>query len=96
MPWKRTDHLNPNPELYGMPFTLDEFHGMPYRLFGKTGLRVSNVGLGTWKFGLPETGDGSRVGEKTAFKIFDKAIEEGVTFWDTANRYNERPHSWSI
>jgi aryl-alcohol dehydrogenase-like predicted oxidoreductase len=78
----------PSRELYGLPFTADEFKGMPYRLFGNTGLRVSPLGLGTWKFGYPQTGDGSRVDEKTAFRIFDKAVEEGVTFWDTANRYN--------
>lgn len=77
-----------NPELYGIPFTVDDYRNMPYRFFGGTGLRVSNIGLGTWKIGYPETGDGSRVDEKTAFKIFDKAVEEGVTFWDTANRYN--------
>jgi aryl-alcohol dehydrogenase-like predicted oxidoreductase len=61
---------------------------MPFRILGRTGLQASAVGLGTWKFGLPETGDGSRVGEKAAFKIFDRALELGVTFWDTANRYN--------
>ena len=77
-----------DPSLYGIPFTVDDYHGMPYRLFGGTGLRVSSVGLGTWKIGYPATGDGSRVDEKTAFKIFDQALEEGVTFWDTANRYN--------
>jgi aryl-alcohol dehydrogenase-like predicted oxidoreductase len=76
------------PELYNLPFTKDDFNGMPYRFFGSTGCRLSNIGLGTWKIGYPETGDGSRVDEKTAFKIFDKAVEEGVTFWDTANRYN--------
>ncbi len=86
---RQLNYLTPNPKLYGLPFTMNEFQGMPYRIFGNTGLRVSSVGLGTWKFGYPETGDGSRVKEKMAFKIFDKAIEEGVTFWDTANRYNE-------
>jgi aryl-alcohol dehydrogenase-like predicted oxidoreductase len=29
------------------------------------------------------------VDERTALKIFDRAIELGVTFWDTANRYND-------
>jgi aryl-alcohol dehydrogenase-like predicted oxidoreductase len=91
MPKKRQepDYPKPNPKLYHLPFTLDKFNGMPFRRFGNTGLRVSNVGLGTWKFGLPETRDGSRVDVKKAFKILDKAIEEGATFWDTANRYNE-------
>jgi aryl-alcohol dehydrogenase-like predicted oxidoreductase len=82
------DPSTPSPKLYNLPFTAEEFRGMPYRPYGTTGLRVSHIGLGTWKFGYPRTGDGSRVDEKTAFKILDKAVEEGVMFWDTANRYN--------
>lgn len=82
------DHTIPHPELYNVPFTTDEFNGMPYRLLGTSGLRVSNIGLGTWKFGYPETGDGARTDEETSLAILDRAIELGVTFWDTANRYN--------
>ena len=87
---KRTalNYIKPDPKLYGVDFTFDDFNGMPYRILGNSGLRVSNIGLGTWKFGMPETGDGARVNEKTAFAIMDMAMEEGVTFWDTANRYN--------
>lgn len=70
-------------------WTADEFNGMPYRCLGNSGLRVANVGIGTWKFGYPEKGDGARVDEKTAHRIFDRAIEIGATFWDTANRYND-------
>ncbi len=82
------DHRTPRPELYNVPFIANSFNGMPYRLLGRSGLRASAIGLATWKFGYPETGDGARVDEKTAFAIFDRAIELGVTFWDTANRYN--------
>ena len=82
------DHTKPHPELFTAPFATEEFNGMPYRPLGRSGLRVSNVGLGLWKIGYPETGDGARVDEKMSFQIFDKAIETGVTFWDTANRYN--------
>lgn len=82
------DHTKPNVELYNVPWTTEEFNEMPYRMLGGSGLRVSNVGLGTWKFGYPETGDGSRVDEKAALAIFDRAVELGITFWDTANRYN--------
>jgi len=82
------DHSVPHPEFYNLPFTTDEYQGMPYRWLGRSGLRVSNLGLGTWKIGFPDTGDGARVDEKTAFEIFDRAAELGVTFWDTANRYN--------
>ena len=82
------DQQQPHPELYNAPWITDSFNGMPYRTLGRSGLRASNVGLGTWKFGFPETGDGARVNEKTAYQIFDRAVELGVTFWDTANRYN--------
>lgn len=82
------DHLTPNPALYNVPFRTTSFNGMPYRRLGSTGLRVSNIGLGTWKIGLPKTGDGARVGEAEAYALFDRALELGVTFWDTANRYN--------
>lgn len=82
------NYAEPNPELYNLPMTADAFNGMPYRRLGGSGLRASDVGLGTWKIGYPETGDGARVDEKTALQIFDRAIELGVTFWDTANRYN--------
>lgn len=83
------NYLEPNPQMYNVPFRTDDFKGMPYRYLGSTGLRVSNIGLGTWKIGYPETGDGSRVDEQTAYQIFDRALELGVTFWDTANRYNQ-------
>lgn len=80
--------LIPDTSLYNLPAKFTEFHGMPYRQLGKTGLRVSAVGLGTWKYGYPETGDGSRVNREASQEIFDRAWELGVTFWDTANRYN--------
>lgn len=82
----RTNQNNSN--FYNAPFVIDLFNDMPYRTLGKSGLKVSNIGLGTWKMGYSELGDGSRINEKTSFEIFDRAIELGVTFWDTANRYN--------
>ncbi|MCE5228290.1 aldo/keto reductase, partial [bacterium] len=82
------DYLTPDPKLYNVPWMTDEFNGMPWRLFGRSGLRISAVGLGTWKMGYPDTGDGARVDEPTSFAILDRAIELGMTHWDTANRYN--------
>lgn len=79
---------NPPNAFYNAPFLVNSFNEMPYRALGKSGLKVSNIGLGTWKMGYSELGDGSRINEKTSFQIFDRAIELGVTFWDTANRYN--------
>jgi aryl-alcohol dehydrogenase-like predicted oxidoreductase len=82
------DMLKPNPKLYDVPWMTDRFNGMPFRRLGRSGLRVPNVALGTWKMGYPDTGDKSRVGEKESLKILDRALELGVTHWDTANRYN--------
>lgn len=83
------DHLTPQPHLFKVPFQTKKFQGMPYRRLGESGLQAPNIGLGTWKFGLPETGDGARVDENTAMDIFDASLELGTVFWDTANRYNE-------
>lgn len=81
-------HSSSDTTFYNIPFSVNDFKEMPYRPLGRSGLKVSDIGLGTWKMGYPETGDGSRVDESTSFKILDKAVELGVAFWDTANRYN--------
>ena len=82
------DHSLPKPEFYKAPLDIYQYHGMPYLRLGNSGLWVPKVGLGTWKFGRPETGDEARVDQPTAMRIFDRALELGVTFWDTAPRYN--------
>ncbi|HEX3792942.1 MAG TPA: aldo/keto reductase [Acidimicrobiales bacterium] len=53
---------------------------MRYTHLGRTGLRVSRLCLGTMNFG-PETD------EPTSFAIMDRAHEEGVNFFDSANVY---------
>lgn len=78
----------PPPPPGGWPFSTEAFRGMPYRPLGTSGLRASAVGLGLWKVGYPDTGDGARVPEAEAHRILARALELGVTFWDTANRYN--------
>ena len=60
-----------------IPWTTEEFNGMPYRVIGNSGLKASNIGLGTWKFGYPETGDGSRVDEITEQEIQRGLLESG-------------------
>jgi len=54
--------------------------GMEYRRLGRTGLKVSEVCLGTMTFG-----HGTDEGE--AARIVDMAIGAGVNFFDTANSY---------
>ena len=53
---------------------------MDYRRLGRTALRVSDLCLGTMNFG-PETP------EDESHKIMDRALELGINFFDTANRY---------
>jgi len=59
---------------------------MRYRLLGRTGLRVSELALGTMTFGT-EWGWGAEQGE--AGKIFDAFAEAGGNFIDTANKYTD-------
>lgn len=82
------DHSQPRPEFFKAPLDIFSFNGMPYKPLGRSGLWVPLVGLGTWKFGIPQSGDEARVDQTTALQIFDRALELGVTLWDTAPRYN--------
>jgi aryl-alcohol dehydrogenase-like predicted oxidoreductase len=59
---------------------------MKYQLLGKTGLRVSELSLGTMTFG-EEWGWGASHEESR--KIFDAYALAGGNFLDTANRYTE-------
>lgn len=53
---------------------------MQHVRFGRTGLQVSRLCLGTMTFGL-------QCDEKTSFAILDTASEAGITFIDTADVY---------
>jgi aryl-alcohol dehydrogenase-like predicted oxidoreductase len=53
---------------------------MEHTHLGRTGLLVSRLCLGTMNFG-PETT------EEDSFAIMDRALDEGVNFFDTANVY---------
>jgi aryl-alcohol dehydrogenase-like predicted oxidoreductase len=59
---------------------------MKYKLLGKTGLRVSELSLGTMTFGEEWGWGASREESK---KIFDAYAGAGGNFIDTANRYTE-------
>ncbi|MDW8333964.1 MAG: aldo/keto reductase, partial [Bacteroidia bacterium] len=58
---------------------------MKYTTLGKSGVRVSEICLGTMTFGL-EWGIGSDFDE--CAKIFEAFAEAGGNFIDTANYYN--------
>jgi aryl-alcohol dehydrogenase-like predicted oxidoreductase len=56
---------------------------MNYRIFGKTGFKNSEIGIGCWQIGSC-WGD---IPEKTAEQILNAAYEAGTNFYDTADVY---------
>ena len=56
---------------------------MNYRTLGRSGMRVSEISLGTMMFG-------GETSEKDSARIVDHALEHGVNFIDTADAYAER------
>ena len=53
---------------------------MEYRILGRTGLRVSSIGMGAVTFGR-------EIDEQTSFAVMDRALEHGITLFDTAEVY---------
>jgi aryl-alcohol dehydrogenase-like predicted oxidoreductase len=57
---------------------------MHERIFGGSGVPVSEIGVGTWQFG----GDwGTEVSDEDALDILRASVDSGVTFFDTADIY---------
>ncbi len=55
---------------------------MDYRGLGRSGLKVSEIGLGTNTFG-------GRADEQTSISIINNALELGINFLDTAEMYTQ-------
>src|SRR5882724_736461 len=65
---------------------------MVNRVFGKTGWRVSQVGLGCWQFGGAIVLDGkpdgwSGINDEESAATIKRAVELGICFFDTADMY---------
>ena len=56
---------------------------IPYRTLGRTGERVSAIGLGGWHLGL------EKVDEPLAIRIIRTAIDRGINFLDNCWDYND-------
>lgn len=54
---------------------------MEYRMLGRSDLRVSSIGLGGATFGR-------EIDQDTAFAVLDRALERGITLFDTAEAYS--------
>jgi aryl-alcohol dehydrogenase-like predicted oxidoreductase len=63
---------------------------MEYRAFGRTGMKVSVLGLGCGGFGgvgsAPEL-FGKGEDKATAFALMDRALDAGINYFDTADSY---------
>jgi predicted aldo/keto reductase-like oxidoreductase len=57
--------------------------GMIYRPLGRTGERVSVIGLGGWHIGQPA------ISERESIQLIRQAIDRGITFMDNCWDYNE-------
>src|SRR5437763_5466367 len=56
---------------------------IPYRTLGRTGEKVSAIGLGGWHLGL------ERVSEPLSVRIVRTAIDRGINFLDNCWDYND-------
>lgn len=57
---------------------------MEHRRLGRTGLAVSEIGFGTWGLGGDAYGP---VDDEVSISIIRRAVQAGVTFFDTSNHY---------
>jgi len=59
-----------------------------YTRLGSSGLEVSRLALGCMSFGDKDAGRMTWIlGDEEAAPIFQRALDLGITFWDTANIY---------
>ncbi len=63
---------------------------MEYRRLGKTGLKVSRICLGCMSYGVPGRGAHPwSLDEETSRPYYQRALELGINFFDTANAYSD-------
>ena len=61
---------------------------MKYRVLGKTGVKVSEVGFGAWAIGGNAHGNSyGPTDDKSSLEAVKKALDLGCTFFDTADAY---------
>jgi aryl-alcohol dehydrogenase-like predicted oxidoreductase len=56
---------------------------------GSTGLRVSEIALGTWRFGREDATGTPEIDEQRAFELLDTYADSGGRFIDTADMYGD-------
>ncbi len=58
---------------------------MQVKQLGDAGFSVSQIGLGCWQFG----GDFGPINDETSLQIMQTAVDQGISFFDTANVYGD-------
>jgi aryl-alcohol dehydrogenase-like predicted oxidoreductase len=58
---------------------------MKYRMLGRTGYEVSEIGFGAWAIG----GTWGEVPDTEAMAALHEAVDQGITFFDTADVYGD-------
>ena len=62
---------------------------MEYVKLGRTGLEVSRICLGCMSYGVADRGNHAwSLGEEESRPFIKRALEGGINFFDTANRYS--------
>lgn len=64
---------------------------MKYRVLGRTGLTVSEIGFGAWGIGGRTTGTTSYgdTDDRTSLAALARALDRGITFFDTSAAYGD-------
>ncbi|MGC9348882.1 MAG: aldo/keto reductase [Anaerolineae bacterium] len=60
--------------------------------FGKTGLTVSRLGIGTGTHGWGHRSEQTALGLDGLASLLERGLELGVNFWDAADQYGSHPH----
>ncbi len=61
---------------------------VPQVRLGRTGIKVSRLGFGTYDFGAKA----NRISPEAGGRILAHAYDLGVNFWDTSDDYGSHPH----
>src|SRR4028119_1506473 len=63
---------------------------MKYTKLGPTGMDVSRICLGCMSYGTPDRGNHAwTLDEEQSRPFLQRAVEEGINFFDTANVYSD-------
>ncbi len=60
---------------------------MEYRTLGRTGWKISSIGLGTWAMGSAW----GAVDDRLSLETLNRALDLGVNFFDTSDAYGSEP-----